>query len=165
MKCYKNHFGMIVSAVLAVLMGLFMGISILLIEHRPINWVSLLDIWGDITLVVTLVLILMPLNEWGNKFAEKCRCRPGTVVFTLVANIIPTFIINTVLAAVIPALGIFYNEAIPRESRMAEWLGVFFGGWLLTFVISYFLSILAAKIGEAVALRTLGVPGESEASE
>ncbi len=83
MKCYKNHFGMIVSAVLAVLMGLFMGISILLIEHRPINWVSLLDIWGDITLVVTLVLILMPLNEWGNKFAEKCRCRPGTVVLLL----------------------------------------------------------------------------------
>lgn len=162
MNCYKNHFGMIVNAMLAVLMGLFMGVAILIINHTPITWVSLIDMWGDITLVVTFVLMIMPLNVWGNKFADLCKCKPGTVVYTLVANIVPTLIINTILAAVIPALGIFYNEAIPKEARMGTWMGVFFGGWLLTFVISFFLAILAAKIGEFVAVKTIGVPGQQD---
>ncbi len=162
MKFFKNHFGLIVGIVLAVLMGLFMGIAILIINQAPINWVSLIDMWGDITLVVIFVLLILPINEWGNKFSAKLGCKPGTLVNTLVANLLPTFIINTVLAAVIPALGIFYNEAIPPEARMGEWTGVFFGGWLLTFVISYFLSLLAAKIGEIVAVRSIGVPGQGE---
>lgn len=164
MKCYKNHFGMIINTVLAILMGLFMGVSILIITHRPINWVSLMDMWGDITLVVTFVLILMPLNEWANKFAAKLGCRPGTPVSTLVGNLLPTFIINTILAAVIPGLGIFYNEAIPQAARMAAWKDEFIGGWLLTFVISYFFSLLAAWIGEKIAVRTLGAPGEEHAA-
>lgn len=146
---------MIIDAVLALLMGLFMGVSILIINHEPINWTSLLDMWADITLVVTFVIIIAPINDWGHKFADFCKCRKGTVIYTMVSNIIPTLIINTVLAAVIPGLGIFYNEAIPKEARMGEWIGVFLGGWALTFVISYFLSLLAAQIGERVADKTL----------
>lgn len=160
MKFFKNHFGLIISIMLAFLMGLFMGIAILIINHTPITWVSLIDMWGDITLVVLIVLMLMPLNEWGNKFSAKLGCKPGTVVNTLVANLLPTFIINTILAAVIPALGIFYNDAIPPEARMGTWKGVFFGGWVLTFVISYFLALLAAKIGEIVAIKSIGIPGQ-----
>lgn len=162
MKFFKNHFGLIINVVLALLMGLFMGIAILIINHAPINWVSLIDMWGDITLVVFFVLLLMPLNEWANWFAGKVGCKPGTIASTLVGNLLPTFIINTILAAVIPGLGIFYNEAIPPEARMGEWKAVFFGGWVLTFVISYFLSLLAAKIGEIVAVKSIGAPGHGD---
>jgi len=156
MKCYKSHFGMIVNAMLAFLMGFFMGVTILIVEHTPVNWVSLATIWGKITLIVTIVLMIMPVGEWGDKFAALCKCKPGSVVFTLVSNLVPTFIINTVLAAVVPALGIFYNEAIPAEARMDSWKAAFFGGWLLTFVVSYFFGLLSAKIGVAVAARTIG---------
>ena len=124
------------------------------------NWVSLMTMWGKISLIVTFVLLIIPVSELGGRFAALCRCRPGSLVSTLVANLIPTLIINTVLAAVIPALGIFYNEAIPADARMESWKAAFFGGWLLTFVISYFFGLLAAKIGETVAVRTLGVPGQ-----
>ena len=147
---------MIVNAMMALLMGLFMGVTTLLIEHTPINWVSLITMWSKITFVVTIVLMLVPVSELGNKFAAMLKCRPGTLVSTLVANLVPTFIINTVLAATVPALGIFYNEAIPADARMGEWKAAFFGTWLLTYVISYFFGLLSAKIGAIVAARTLG---------
>jgi len=149
---------MIVDTVSAILMGLFMGIATTLINQTPLNWVTLLDAWGDITIVILLISIVIPLNDWGCKFAELLRCKPGTIVFTLVANILPTCIINTVLAAVLPALGIFYNEAIPKEDRMGTWVSIFIGGWLLTFVIAFFLSLLAAKVGKIIAAKSLNAP-------
>ena len=155
MRCYRKHKDVIVSNFLALLMGLFMGVSILIIEHTPITWVSLFTIWAKITLVVMVVLMFLPVGEWGERFAEKLGCRPGTIVFKLVENLVPTFIINTVLAAVIPATGIFYNDAIPQAERMSTWFSTFIGGWALTFVISFFFGLLAAKIGKIVSARTI----------
>ena len=110
MRCWKSHHDMIVNATLAFLMGFFMGVSILLIEHTPINWVSLVTIWAKITFVVTVILMVLPVGSWGSSFAELCKCKNGSIAYTLVENLVPTFIINTVLAAVVPALGIFYNN-------------------------------------------------------
>ena len=146
---------MIVNAVVAVLMGLFMGTTVLLLHGTQINWVSLGEVWAKITLVVTFVLALMPLNEWGEKSAKMAGCRQGTIVFGLVANILPTIIINTILGAVLPAMDIFYNEAIPKEARMGEWVAAFLGDWIPTFIAAYFFSMLAAKIGGMLADRTL----------
>ena len=147
---------MIVNATLAFLMGFFMGVSILLIEHTPINWVSLVTIWAKITLVVTTILMVLPVGSWGSRFAELCRCKKGSIAYTLVENLVPTFIINTVLAAVVPALGIFYNDAIPADQRMSQWKAAFLGGWLLTFIISYFFGLFSAKLGGKIADRTIG---------
>ena len=158
MYCYKSHFGMIVSAMLELLMGLFMAVAITIINHHPFTWVTLLPVWAEITFVVKLVLMFLPVNEWGGKFAGMFGLKPDTIAFKAVSNLVPTFIINTFLAAIIPALGIFYNDAIPQDMRFAEWKAVFFGGWLLTFVISYFLGFIAVKIGDIVAIRTIGEP-------
>ena len=155
MNCYRNHFDMITNAVLALLMGLFMGIAMLIINHTTITWVSLLDIWADITLIVTVVLIFIPLNGWGNSFAAFCKCKKGTAAHILIENAIPTLVINTVLSAIIPAMEIFYNDHIPKEDRVSEWIGLFIGGWPLTFVISFVLSIIAVKIGKTIAQKTL----------
>ena len=151
MRCWKNHHDMIVNATLAFLMGFFMGVSILLIEHTPVNWVSLVTIWAKITFVVTVILMILPVGSWGEKFAVSCKCKKGSIPYTLVENLVPTFIINTVLAAVVPALGIFYNDAIPADQRMSQWKAAFFGGWLLTFIISYFFGLFSAKLGGKIA--------------
>lgn len=147
---------MIVNAVVAVLMGLFMGTTVLLLHGDKINWVSLGGVWAKITLVVTFVLLIMPLNEWGEKSAKKVGCKQESAVFGFVANILPTVIINTILGAVLPAMDIFYNEAIPREARMGEWTAAFLRDWIPTFIAAYFFSMLAAKIGGMIADRTLG---------
>jgi len=146
---------MIVNAVVAVLMGLFMGMTVLLLHGTQINWVSLGSVWARISLVVTFALLLLPLNEWGAKTSEMAGCRQGTVVFSLVANILPTIIINTILGAVLPAMDIFYNEAIPKEARMGEWVACFLSDWIPTFIAAFFFSMLAAKIGGMIADRTL----------
>lgn len=88
MKCYKNHFGMIVSQILALFMSVTMAIAMLIINHIPITWVSFYNMCGSILLTVTLVL--------------------------------------------------------------------------LTFVISYFLALAAAKLGEVVAIKSIGIPGHHE---
>ena len=66
---------------------------------------------------------------------------------------------------VMVALNIFYNDAIPKEARMGAWIGGVLSGWLLTFVISYFLALAAAKLGEAVAIKTIGIPGHGGPEE
>ena len=159
MKCYKNHFGMIVSAVIAILMGLFMGVATLIVNHTPITWVTLFNTWACIFLLVTLVLMLLPVNVWGEKLAAKFGCKPRTLAFTLISNLLPSLIINTILSAVMPAMNIFYNEAIPAPARMGAFLGAFLGGWPVTFVISYVCALIAGKIGETVAVKTIGSPG------
>lgn len=156
MRFFKSHHDLIVNVTLAFLMGFFMGVSILLIEHTPINWVSLMTIWAKISLVVTIVLMLLPVGSWGGSLAKLCKCRSGSIAYTLVENLVPTFIINTVLAAVVPALGIFYNDAIPADQRMSQWKAAFFGGWLLTFIISYFFGLFSAKVGGKIADKIVG---------
>ncbi|MBQ6622291.1 MAG: hypothetical protein IJH75_05610 [Mogibacterium sp.] len=160
MKYFKNHFGLTVTLVIGFLMSLMMTVAIMIITKTPWNWVSFYTMLARIYLTVSLVLFFIPVNVLGEKFGTAVGCKPRTLAMTLVSNIIPTLIINTVLAAVVPALTIFYNDAIPPEARMGAWKGAFFGGWLLTFVISYFCALLAGKAGEAVAIKSVGLPGD-----
>ena len=158
MKCYQNHFGMIVSSVIALLMGIFMAVAIMIIQHTPFTWINIFETWGIIFLMITLILMIVPVNLLGDKFAKKIGLKARTLSFALVSNIIPSLIFNTIMSLVMPATGIFYNEAIPAEARVGAWMDAFVSGWLPTFVISYFCALVAAKIGELAACKTIGIP-------
>ncbi|MBQ6582295.1 MAG: hypothetical protein IJH77_00555 [Mogibacterium sp.] len=159
MPYFKNHFGLIITRVIAFLMSGIMAVAVMFLNHMPKTWVTFVQTWGAAFLVVTVVLVICPVSLLGDKFAGMFKLTPHTMPFTLVSNIIPTLIINTVLAFVMPALGIFYNEAVPEAARMGAWLGASLGGWLPTFIISYFAALIAAKVGESLAVKTIGFPG------
>ena len=159
MPFFKNHFGLIITNIVCFLMSLIMAIAVMFLNHMPKTWVTLLQTWGSAFLVVTIVMALIPCVLLGDKFAGLFKLTPHSLHFTLVSNIIPTLIINTVLAFVMPALGIFYNEAIPDVARMGAWIGASIGGWLPTFIISYFAALIASKVGESIAVKTIGFPG------
>lgn len=158
MKCYKDHFGMIVNIVLAWIMTVIMTLASFVLMKTPINWVTLLNTGGPVFLIINFIITLIPINQLGNASAKKIGLKPGTLVFTLVAGIVPTLFFNTAMSGFMPALGIFYNEAIPKAARMGAWIDAFLKNWPIMFVVSYIASLIAGKLGEVVAIKTLGEP-------
>jgi len=158
MSCYKSHFGMIVNAIVVWIMVVITTIASLIITNTPFTWVSLMKTGGATMLLVTFITTVIPIGKLGDGSAAKLGLKRGKLAFTLVAGIIPTIIINTGMSSVMPALAIFYNEAIPAAARMGVWVDAFLLNWPIMFVVAYVASIVAGKVGEMVAIKTLGAP-------
>ena len=66
---FKEHFGTVLTSVLAIVMGLVMAITVILINHMPFTWIQLFELWAEIFMIVFVVSLFIPYNDWGNHLA------------------------------------------------------------------------------------------------
>ncbi len=147
----KNHFGTIITTVLALFMGLVMAISVAVVDHLGLVWTVLFKLWSEIFFIVFTVSLFLPYNRWGDWFAGLFGLKQGTIGFKLVQGLIPSAVLNTFNTCICSGQSIFYNPAIPRALRMQTWLQGCVHDWLIFFIISYLASFVAVWLGTKVA--------------
>jgi len=148
---FRSHFGETVTVVLALVMGLVMALSIIMIDHLSFHFSNVFRIWAMVTLVILLVSILVPYKDWSARFTGLICKNQGNLPCKLVENILPSLILNTCNTVIVSAANILYNESIPVELRLDEWTQGIIHDWPITFVISYLAAFVAEALGKAVA--------------
>lgn len=147
----KDHFGAIVTNVVALIMGLFMALTAIFLDHLALNWVNLFKIWATIVLVIILVSWLVPYVKWGNALAGLFGLKSNGLGFSLISGLVPALLFNTICSLLVSATNIFYNPVIPQAVRMSIWINGFLRDFLPMLVVSYFAAFIAQAIGVRLA--------------
>lgn len=155
MLFFKNHFGMVISTVIALFLSLFMAISVYPLNHMAFDICSLIKGWGTSFLVIMLTTMLLPLKMWGDMLAGKIGLKEGTLPFGLFSNLVPTFFYNLFATAIATAVNVFYNPMIPAEAQMGAFTGTVLYDLPITFVIAYVLSLILERIAFKVAVNSV----------
>ena len=65
MNFYKNHFGMIISSVVAICISLIMATSAIFVDKLTFTLPLLIKNWGTAFLVISLTGMAFPLTDWS----------------------------------------------------------------------------------------------------
>lgn len=149
---FRNHYGETVTVVLAMMMGLFMSLASIFVDGLALNFSTVFSNCGMITLNILIWSILLPYNDWSAAITRRF-CKEGTLTYKLVANILPSIILNTVNTFIVSAANIFFNAAIPAEEQFSHWFSGALHDWPIMFVISYFAAFAAEAVGKSFANR------------
>ncbi|MCD7883648.1 MAG: hypothetical protein LUI87_08095 [Lachnospiraceae bacterium] len=148
---FKSYYGETVAVVLSIAMGGIMALVSVFVEGLDLNFSILFRTWSMITLVIMAASILFPYTQWSEALTSKTGLKKGGIFYKLVDNILPSLILNTCSTLVVSAANIFYNESIPAEAQLGEWLQGVAHSWPIMFVASYFASFAAVALGKWVA--------------
>ncbi|MGN1018845.1 MAG: hypothetical protein ACI4O7_00605 [Aristaeellaceae bacterium] len=147
LKFFRNHFGMVVSIIIALILSLCMSatatVKTALTQGVAVEVETLVRNWGTAFLVIMLISVCLPVKMWGDQFAAAIRLRQNTLPFGLVSNLVPTLFYNT--GATLVLVGVNVGFSAPYY-----WSAVA-GDYLLMYVISYVLSLLAERLGMVIA--------------
>ncbi len=147
LKFFRNHFGMVVSIIIALILSLCMSatatVKTALMAGAAVQLETLVRNWGTAFLVIMLISVFLPVKMWGDQFAAAVKLRHNTLPFGLVSNLIPTLFYNT--GATLVLVGVNVGFSAPYY-----WAAVA-GDYLLMFVISYVLSLVAERLGMVIA--------------
>jgi hypothetical protein len=146
MLFFKNHFGMVVSLIIALILSLCMSTTAIFYNHISPTIEILTSNWGTAFLTIMLTTIVLPAKIWGDLLAGALKLRPRTLQFGLVSNLVPTFFYNSFATLVLTGVNVgfiapFYWDAVA-------------GNYLVMFVVSYFLSLGAEALAVQVAIRS-----------
>lgn len=148
---FKSHFGTVLTSVLSIFMGLVMALCVIFLNHLPLTWVTIFELWAEIFWIVFIVSMFVPYNKWGDKFASLFHLKEGTVAFALVQGIIPSVVLNSFNTFICTATSIFYNPEIPQAARMNAYIHGSLTAWIPCFIVSYVASYVAVWLGKTVA--------------
>lgn len=151
---FKNHFAMVVSTVIAMILSLCMAVTAIIWDKLEISIELIIRNWGTAFLTIMLVSALIPCKMLGDKFAAMLKLNPGTLPFGLVSNLVPTFFYNT--AATLILVGVNVGFSAPYYWMIVK------ADYLVMFAVSYVLSLIAERIGMLVAVRACAVPAKPE---
>lgn len=147
LKFFRNHFGMVVSIIIALILSLCMSatatVKTALMAGTAVQAETLVRNWGTAFLVIMLISVFLPVKMWGDQFAAAVKLRHNTLPFGLVSNLIPTLFYNT--GATLVLVGVNVGFSAPYY-----WAAVA-GDYLLMFEISYVLSLVAEWLGMVIA--------------
>ncbi len=155
MTWFKNHFGMAVSVIMTTILSACMVSVAMPAFHMEINAVTWYTNFCVSFFSLLLTGILLPVNRWGSELAKKLHRKPQTVGYSVIANLVPALVFNTVATFVLPGVNILGNEHIPAEIRLDTLLGAAISGWPLMFAISFVLAIIGEGIAVKMALRLI----------
>lgn len=147
LKFFRNHFGMVVSIIIALILSLCMSatatVKTALMAGTAVQAETLVRNWGTAFLVIMLISVFLPVKMWGDQFAAAVKLRHNTLPFGLVSNLIPTLFYNTGATPVLVGVNVGFSAPY-------YWAAVA-GDYLLMFVISYVLSLVAERLGMVIA--------------
>ena len=112
MNFYKNHFGMIISSVVAICISLIMATSAIFVDKLTFTLLLLIKNWGTAFLVISLTGMAFPLTDWSFALGRKMGLRPETLPHVLVENFVATLFFNTTATIVLTAVNVFHNPEI-----------------------------------------------------
>ena len=87
MNFYKNHFGMIISSVVAICISLIMATAAIFVAKLEFNPALLIKNWGTAFLVITLTGMIIPLTDMSFALCRKIGLKPETLPHVLVENV------------------------------------------------------------------------------
>lgn len=148
---FKSHFGETVTVVLAIVMGFIMALASIIANQRALNISSVFQVWSMITFVIILASIIFPYKDWSEKFTSLFHVGEKSLSYKLIDNILPSLLLNTCNTLIVSAANIFYNETIPAEVWMKEWMKGIIHDWPIMFVVSYLAAFAAEAAGKWVA--------------
>lgn len=140
---FKNHFGMVVSIVIALLLSICMATTAIFWDHLDFSIELLIRNWGTAFLTIMGISVLLPVKMWGDRLSEKLGFRPGGLAFGLVSNLVPTLFYNT--GATLILVGVNAGFASPYYWQAVQ------ADLLVMYIVSYVLSLVAERIGMIVA--------------
>lgn len=167
MNFYKNHFGMIVSSVIALSVSLIMATAAIFVDHLTFTIPLWLKNWGTAFLVITICGMVFPLTNWSFALGKKLGLKPETLPHILLENTIATLVFNLFATLVLAGVNIFANPEIagaieagylPFKSVPDMYLKTVLRDLPIMFVISFIAAFFITKVAISVAKKALGVP-------
>ena len=120
MNFYKNHFGMIISSVVAICISLIMATSAIFVDKLTFTLPLLIKNWGTAFLVISLTGMAFPLTDWSFALGRKMGLRPETLPHVLVENFVATLFFNTTATIVLTAVNVFHKPEIEADVAHPE---------------------------------------------
>lgn len=163
MNFYKNHFGMIISSVVALCLSCIMATCAVFVGGRAFIVTDWVKNWGTAFLTITITGMLIPLTDISFAIGKKLNLKPESTPHVLLENFVATLFFNTTATCVLAAVNVFGNTEIeaavaagylPSVST-AYWESVFHD-WPIMFVISFIAAIPVTKIAIAIAKKVFG---------
>ena len=163
MNFYKNHFGMIISSVVAICISLIMATSAIFVDKLTFTVPLLVKNWGTAFLVITLTGMIFPLTDWSFALGRKLGLRPETLPHVLLENFVATLFFNTTATIVLTAVNVFNNPEIEGAvaagflpSTSAVFVQGVINDWPIMFVISYIFAFFVTKAAIKIARSAVG---------
>ena len=167
MNFYKNHFGMIVSSVIALSVSLIMATAAIFVDHLTFTIPLWLKNWGTAFLVITICGMVFPLTNWSFALGKKLGLKPETLPHILLENTIATLVFNLFATLVLAGVNIFANPEIagaieagylPFKSVPDMYWKTVLRDLPIMFVISFIAAFFITKVAISIAKKALGVP-------
>ena len=166
MNFYKNHFGMIVSSVIALCVSLIMSTSAIFVDHLTFTVPLWIRNWGTAFLVITICGMIFPLTNWSFALGRKLGLKPETLPHVLLENTVATLVFNLAATLVLAGVNIFSNPEIsaaieggflPFASPMDMYVKTVLRDLPIMFVISFIAAFFITKLAIAIAKKSLGL--------
>lgn len=160
---YKNHFGMIIASVVALVISLIMATCAIFVSGQTFIVSSLVKNWGTAFLVITLTGMIIPMTSISFAIGKKLNLKPETLPHVLLENFVATFFNNTFATLVLAAVNVFGNAEIEAAvaagyipSVSAVYLESVLHDWPIMFVISFIAALPVTKIAVSIAKKVFG---------
>lgn len=140
---FKNHFGMVVSVVIALILSVCMATTAIFWDHLEFSIELLIRNWGTAFLTIMLISVFLPVKMLGDKFATALHLAAGTLPFGLVSNLVPTLFYNTGATLILVGVNVGFSAPYYWQAVWAD--------YVVMYVVSYVLSLIAERIGMVVA--------------
>ncbi len=163
MNFYKNHFGMIISSVIAICLSLLMATAAIFVSNLVFSVPLLVRNWGTAFLTITLTGMIFPLTDWSFAIGRMLGLKPETLPHVLLENFVATLFFDTTATLVLAAVNIFGNADIEMAvaagaapSMKAIYLASVIHDWPIMFVISYIAAFFVTKLAIRIAKAAVG---------
>lgn len=163
MNFYKNHFGMVISSVVAICISLIMATAAIFVAHLEFSIPAIIKNWGTAFLTISLTGMLLPLTDWSFALGRKMGLKPETLPHILLENAVATLFFNTTATLVLTGVNVFGNPAIEgavAAGALPSVSSVFWSGvlhdWPIMFVISFICAFFVTKLAIRIAVASVG---------
>lgn len=164
MNFYKNHFGMIISSVVALCLSLLMATTAIFVSHLVFSVPLLVRNWGTAFLTITITGMVFPLTDWSFALGRKLGLKPDTMPHVMLENFVATMFFNTTATMVLAAVNIYGNADIEAAvaagaapSVNAIYMGSVMHDWPIMFVISFVAALFVTKLAISIAKKAVGM--------
>ncbi|MDR1905056.1 MAG: hypothetical protein LBQ88_22595 [Treponema sp.] len=146
LRFFKNHFGIVVSIVIALILSISMATTAIFYDKLDFSIELLVRNWGTAFLTIMLITVLLPVKQWGDMLATKIGLKPKTFPFGLFSNLVPTLFYNTGATLVLVGVNVPGGFAAPF------YWDAFKHDFLMMYAVSYVLSLIAEAIAVKIAI-------------
>lgn len=165
MNFYKNHFGMVISSVVAICISFLMATCAIFVDNLTFSLPLLVRNWGTAFLVISLLGMIFPLTNWSFALGRKLGLKPETLPHILLENFVATLVFNTGATLVLAACNLFGNVEIeaaiaggflPFKSVTDMYIATCIHDWPIMFIISFVAAFFVTKLAIYIARLSVG---------